>query len=37
VFDNITTAVAAVPETSICAMLLAGLGMIGFIARGRSV
>jgi hypothetical protein len=35
-FDNITTAVAAVPEASTYAMLLAGLGMIGVIARRRT-
>lgn len=36
VFDNITTAVAAVPETSTYAMLLAGLGMIGVMAGRRN-
>jgi hypothetical protein len=36
VFDNITTVVSAVPEASSYAMLLAGLGMIGVIARRRT-
>ena len=36
-FDNIVTTVTAVPEASTYAMMMAGLGMIGFMARRRSV
>jgi hypothetical protein len=35
-FDSVTGSVAAVPEPETYAMMLAGLGLLGFAARGRN-
>ena len=34
--DNVAASVSAVPEPGTCAMLLAGLGLLGFMRRRRN-